>query len=204
MMRTHINPKKAADAASDIHERGGDTTYFCVVDYEGNAISFINSLFHPFGSGMVAGDTGIVLQNRGLGFSFEPGHPNSLQSHKRPMHTLIPCMVFRDSRPVLILGCIGGDQQPQGLLQILMNIIDFGMSPQDAIDAPRWRSYEDGSLIAESALGAKVVQDLSARGHRVLDELDFFGGSQCIMFNDDGILRGGSDPRLAGCWQGLP
>jgi gamma-glutamyltranspeptidase/glutathione hydrolase len=152
---------------------------------------------------MVAGDTGIILQNRGRGFVLDPSHPNSLQPHKRPMHTLVPCMVMRNSYPYLVIGCIGGDQQPQGLLQILMNIIDFGMMPQQAIDAARWRSYDAGKLALESAFGANVVRSLSARGHMMMDEMDFFGGAQCIMFREDGSLIGGSDPRLAGCWQGL-
>lgn len=203
MVRTHINPDKVADLTPGYHPGSGDTTYFCIADDGGNSVSFINSLFYPFGSGMVAGDTGIILQNRGLGFSFDPQHPNSLQPHKRPLHTLVPCMVFRESQPFLVIGCIGGDQQPQGLLQILMDIIDFEMLPQDAIDAPRWRSYEGGRLILESAVGAKTVQSLCARGHVVTDEIDFFGGSQCIMFDNDKGLVGGSDPRLAGCWQGL-
>jgi gamma-glutamyltranspeptidase/glutathione hydrolase len=201
MQRAHINPRKASMPA--ISEGRGDTTYFCVVDKEGNAVSFINSLFFPFGSGMVAGDTGIILQNRGRGFVLDPSHPNSLQPHKRPMHTLVPCMVMRNSYPYLVIGCIGGDQQPQGLLQILMNIIDFGMMPQQAIDAARWRSYDAGKLALESAFGANVVRSLSARGHMMMDEMDFFGGAQCIMFREDGSLIGGSDPRLAGCWQGL-
>jgi gamma-glutamyltranspeptidase/glutathione hydrolase len=152
---------------------------------------------------MVAGDTGIILQNRGLSFSLDPDHPNSLQPHKRPMHTLVPCMVFKGSEPFLIIGCIGGDQQPQGLLQILMNILDLGMSPQEAIDASRWRSYENGKLALESLVDSKVKQSMSARGHLLTDEVDFFGGSQCIMFDDSEGLLGGSDPRLAGCWRGM-
>ncbi|MBI5118049.1 gamma-glutamyltransferase [Candidatus Poribacteria bacterium] len=204
MQRAHINPVRAATASANDRTPSGDTTYFCAVDVEGNAVSFINSLFHPFGSGMVAGDTGILLQNRGNSFSLDPGHVNSLRPHKRPMHTLVPCMVMKSSNPYLALGCIGGDQQPQGLLQILLNILDFGMSPQEAINAPRWRSYDAGKLALESTIGANVVHDLSARGHILLDEADFFGGSQCIMFEEDGSLVGGSDPRLAGCWQGLP
>jgi gamma-glutamyltranspeptidase/glutathione hydrolase len=152
---------------------------------------------------MVASDTGIILQNRGKGFLLDSHHPNSLQPHKRPLHTLVPCMVMRGGNPVLVIGCIGGDQQPQGLLQILMNIIDYGMSPQDAIDAPRWRSYDDGKLALETAIEANVVHSLSARGHLLTDSADFFGGSQCIMFEHDGCLAGGSDRRLAGCWRGL-
>lgn len=206
--RGRIDPKRALERALDSgpspHGGSDDTTYFCIVDREGNAVSFINSLFHSFGSAVVAGDTGILMQNRGCGFSFDPDHPNSLQPHKRPMHTLAPCMVLKDSRPYLVIGCVGGDQQPQGLLQILTNIIDFGMPPQEAIDFPRFRSYEGGKLALETALGEKVVRSMSAKGHTITDEMDFFGGSQCIMFSGEEGLKGGSDPRLAGCWRALP
>lgn len=201
--RTRIDSQSAFNPEPPSIPGEGDTTYFCVVDKEGNAISFINSLFHSFGSCVVAGDTGILLQNRGLGFSFNPEHPNSLQPHKRPMHTLVPCMVLKDSEPYIVLGCIGGDQQPQGLLQILMNITDFGMPPQAAIDAPRWRSYEGLKMALETAFGPKVVQSLSGKGHAITDEIDFFGGAQCIVFDADKGLIGGSDRRLAGCWRGL-
>jgi gamma-glutamyltranspeptidase/glutathione hydrolase len=203
-LRSRIDTQKAFDPGHSSFPGAGDTTYFCIVDNEGNSISFINSLFHSFGSCFTAGDTGIILQNRGSGFSFNSEHPNSLQPHKRPLHTLVPCMVLKDSSPYLVIGCIGGDQQPQGLLQILMNIIDYGMSPQEAIDAPRWRSYEGKRLAIERAMGPKVVQSLSGKGHVISEEMDFFGGSQCIMFGADQTLEGGSDPRLAGCWQGLP
>ena len=202
--RAEIDSQRASAPGPSPVPGEGDTTYFCIVDADGNAVSFINSLFHPFGSCVVAGDTGIILQNRGLGFSFDPAHPNSLQPHKRPMHTLVPCMVLRDSRPYIVLGCIGGDQQPQGLLQILMNMLDFEMPPQEAIDSPRWRSYEGRKLALEPALGPKVVQSLSAKGHIITDEADFFGGAQCIMFDANKGLIGGSDRRLAGCWRGLP
>lgn len=202
--RNSIVPGLAAKVEPSEPGIGGDTTYFAIVDAEGNAISFINSLFDLFGSGMVAGDTGIILQNRGKGFSLNPGRWNALAPHKRPMHTLVPCMVLRNGKPHIILGCIGGDQQPPGLLQILTNILDLDMSPQEAIDAPRWRCYEDGKVVLETALGDKVVQSLSERGHVLTDEIDFFGGSQCIRVDQNGRLTGGSDPRLAGCWQGLP
>ena len=201
--RERISSEKASESAPSSNAGAGDTTYFCVVDKDGNCVSFINSLFHSFGSCVVAGDTGIIMQNRGAGFSFDPEHPNSLQPHKRPMHTLVPCMVLKDSKPYLVLGCIGGDQQPQGLLQILQNIIDFGMPAQRAINAPRWRSYEGGKVAFEAAFGAEVVQNMSTKGHIISDEDDFFGGAQCIMISENGSLRGASDPRLAGCWRGI-
>jgi len=201
--RAGIDTDRASVTDPSSSPESGDTTYFCIVDSDGNAVSFINSLFDVFGSAVVAGDTGIILHNRGKGFSFDPRHPNSFHPHKRPMHTLVPCMVLKGANLFLAIGCTGGDQQPQGLLQILMNIIDFGMPPQQAIDAPRWRSYNDGKLALEAAYWEKVVQPMSAKGHMISDEADFFGGSQCIMFDEDGGLTGGSDPRLAGCWRGL-
>ncbi len=202
--RERIDPGAALNLPDSDVPGVGDTTYFCVVDSDGNAVSFINSLFQSFGSCVVAGDTGIIMQNRGSGFSFDPDHPNSLQPHKRPMHTLVPCMVFKKGKPHLVLGCIGGDQQPQGLMQILMNIIDFGMSPQEAIDAPRFRSYEDGKVALETMIKPEIVREMSRKGHLIAEEADFFGGSQCIMFTPQKGLLGGSDPRLAGCWRGLP
>jgi gamma-glutamyltranspeptidase/glutathione hydrolase len=201
--RNSIDPNRAAEARSSTPGLTGDTTYFSIVDAEGNAISFINSLFDLFGSGMVAGDTGIILQNRGKSFSLNPKHWNALEPQKRPMHTLVPCMVLRNRKPNLLLGCVGGDQQTPGLLQILTNILDLEMSPQEAINASRWRCYEDGKVVLEAALGDNVVQSLSHRGHVLTDEIDFFGGAQCIQIDQNGRLVGGSDPRLAGCWQGL-
>jgi gamma-glutamyltranspeptidase/glutathione hydrolase len=201
--RNSIDPNRAAETPPSASGIGGDTTYFSIVDRDGNAISFINSLFDLFGSGMVAGDTGIILQNRGKSFSLRPEDWNALEPHKRPMHTLVSCMVLRNHQPKLVLGCVGGDQQTPGLLQILTNILDLEMSPQQAINAPRWRCYGDGKVVLEAALGENVVQSLSQRGHPLTDEIDFFGGAQCIQAGQNGRLVGGSDPRLAGCWQGL-
>ncbi|MGH9881503.1 MAG: gamma-glutamyltransferase, partial [Pyrinomonadaceae bacterium] len=145
--RSLIEPNKALDspAPGEINV-GSDTTYFTVVDKDGNAVSFINSLFDAFGSGIVAGDTGIVLQNRGSGFSLNPNHPNCIVPGKRPFHTIIPAMVFKDGQLFVSFGVMGGGIQPQGHVQVIVNIIDLGMGLQQAIDAPRFR-YMNGRSV---------------------------------------------------------
>src|SRR5262245_35743784 len=138
--RALINPDKAIDppAYGDVR-LGSDTTYFTVVDKDRNAVSFINSLFNSFGSGVVAGDTGIMLHNRGSGFVLQADHPNRLEPGKRPFHTLIPAMVFKDGKLLMSYGVMGGDIQAQGHVQVLLNLIDRGLNLQQAIDAPRIR-----------------------------------------------------------------
>src|SRR5262249_44449127 len=116
-----------------------DTVYLTVVDEAGNAVSFINSLFSGFGSGVVAGDTGIALQNRGAGFVLDPAHRNCIAPGKRPYHTIIPCMALRGDALWSSFGVMGDFMQPQGHVQMLVNLIDFGMNPQEALDAPRFR-----------------------------------------------------------------
>src|SRR5262249_30353260 len=123
-----------ATAPSHAHDLGGpgrgDTIYLTVADRHGTIVSLIQSLFENFGAGIVAGDTGIALQNRGSLFTLEPGHPNEIAPRKRPLHTLIPAMVVKDDRPWLSFGVMGGDMQPQGHVQVLANLIDFGMNVQ--------------------------------------------------------------------------
>ena len=148
--RALIDPEKAIDppAYGDI-SIGTDTTYFTVVDKDRNAVSFINSIFNAFGSGIVAGDTGIMLHNRGTGFSLEPGHPNRFEPGKRPFHTLIPAMVFKDGRLLMSYGVMGGDIQAQGHVQVLINLIDRGLNLQQAIDAPRVRYISGRGVMME-------------------------------------------------------
>src|SRR5262249_33529155 len=148
-----INPDKAIDPpAHGDFNAGSDTTYFTVVDKDRNAVSFINSLFNSFGSGIVAGDTGIMLQNRGTGFSLDPKHPNRLEPGKRPFHTLIPAMVFKDGKLWMSYGVMGGDVQAQGHVQVLVNLIDRGLNLQQAIDAPRVRYISGRGVMMEDAL----------------------------------------------------
>jgi gamma-glutamyltranspeptidase/glutathione hydrolase len=176
----------------------GDTVYLTVVDKDRNAVSFINSLFESFGSGLVAGDTGIVLQNRGALFVLDPEHPNAVAPRKRPFHTLIPGMVLKNGAPFWSFGVMGGDNQPQGHTQVLVNLIDFGMDVQQAGEAPRFRHSGDEVLV-ESAIGDAVRSGLAKKGHRVSGAMDAWGGYQGILIDArSGVLMGGSDLRKDG------
>jgi gamma-glutamyltranspeptidase/glutathione hydrolase len=204
--RALIDPNKAIDppAYGDINV-GADTTYFAVVDKDRNAVSFINSIFHAFGSAIVAGETGIVLQNRGAAFSLNPSHPNRLEPGKRPFHTIIPAMVFKDGHLLMSYGVMGGDVQAQGHVQVLVNLIDRGMNLQQAIDAPRVRYISGRGVMMEDALTAPVIDELVQRGHeRVMPPTGIahralMGGGQAIMIDPaTGALLGGSDSRKDG------
>ena len=204
--RKLIDPAKAIDvpAYGDIRT-GNDTTYFTVVDKDRNAVSFINSIFFNFGSAVVAGDTGIVLQNRGAGFSLEPGHPNRLEPGKRPFHTIIPAMVFRDGQLLMSYGVMGGDIQPQGHAQVMVNLLDRGLNLQQAIDAPRVRYISGRDVMMEDGLTQSVINALIARGHQralpppgILHRA-LMGGGQAIMIDPaTGALLGASDVRKDG------
>ena len=204
--RALIDPSRSIDAPAygDIR-MGSDTTYFTVVDKDRVAVSFINSLFNSFGSGIVAGDTGIMLHNRGSGFSLDPNHPNRLEPGKRPFHTLIPAMVFRDGKLLMTYGVMGGDIQAQGHAQVLVNLADRGMNLQQAIDAPRIRYVSGRGVMLEDTLPADVIAGLVQRGHeRVLPppgikHRALMGGGQAIMIDPvSGALSGASDPRKDG------
>ena len=208
--RRDINPKRAAQNYQPLSlgstaprpeahpEAKGDTIYLTVADRDGNVVSLIQSIFENFGSGIVAGDTGIVLHNRGNLFSLQAGHPNYLVPGKRPFHTLVPAMVLKDKRPWLSFGVMGGDMQPQGHVQVLLNLIDFGMNVQEAGEAPRFRHSAAG-LALESAITPEARYGLDARGHRVIWSVGAFGGFQGIMIDQKtGVLMGGSDPRKDG------
>jgi gamma-glutamyltranspeptidase / glutathione hydrolase len=208
--RKAIDPNRAAASYAPVSfgtrsppaehppEARGDTVYLTVADNAGNVISLIQSLFENFGSGIVAGETGIVLHNRGTLFSLAPDHPNVLAPGKRPFHTLVPAMVLKDKRPWLSFGVMGGDMQPQGHVQVLLNLIDFGMNIQEAGEAPRFRHGAAG-LALESAISAEARQGLEQRGHRVIRGVGVFGGFQGILIDPrSGVLMGGSDPRKDG------
>ncbi len=197
--RKHIDPAKIYDPSQKDPRGGEDTVYLTVIDKDRNVVSFIQSIFSAFGSGLVAGDTGIVLHNRGAGFSFDPQHPNRLEGGKRPFHTLIPGMAFKDGRPWLSFGVMGGDMQAQGHVQVLLNLIDFGMDIQRAGEMPRFRHFDSGVAL-ESAIGEDVRSTLKAKGHKLTMSPGSFGGYQAIMIDPkSGALFAGSDLRKDGC-----
>jgi gamma-glutamyltranspeptidase/glutathione hydrolase len=176
----------------------GDTIYLTAADGQGNVVSLIQSLFAGFGSGIVAGETGIVLHNRGAGFNLTPGSPDQIGPNKRPLHTLIPAFVMKDAAPWLSFGVMGGDHQAQGHTQVLVNAIDFGMNVQEAGEAARVNHGSDG-LSVESAMPDAVISALTERGHQVQRTVGAFGGYQGIMFDSrTGVLMGGSDVRKDG------
>ncbi len=179
-----------------------NTVYVSVVDGQGNACSLINSVFMPFGSGLVVPGTGIALQNRGASFSLDPDHVNRLEPGKRPYHTLIPGMVTRGGELWASYGVMGAMQQAQGHLQVLVNMIDFGLEPQQALDAPRFSIRLGEGVAIENRAGAEVINDLAARGHRMLamsPHGGLFGSGQIITRDPEtGVLTGGSEPRADG------
>jgi gamma-glutamyltranspeptidase/glutathione hydrolase len=183
----------------------GNTVYVTCVDRERNVVSLINSVFSGFGSGVVAGDTGICLQNRGAGFVTNPAHPNALAPGKRPLHTIIPAMILRQERPWLCFGVMGGDVQPQGHVQVAINLIDFKMNVQEAIEAPRYRVMGGRLVALERAIPHDVRRGLEVMGHGLLPYGDIppgtpYGGGQAILIDDEhGVLQGGSDHRKDGC-----
>jgi gamma-glutamyltranspeptidase/glutathione hydrolase len=169
----------------------------CVVDRDGNAVSFINSLFSSFGTGIMGPESGVILHNRGSGFRTTPGHPSAIAPRKRPFHTLIPGFVTRDGAPLLAFGTPGGSAQPQTQLALLVNLIDHGMDVQAAIDAPRFVHDQAADVVGlEPELYERVGERLAALGHRV-QRSGPLGGLQAIRL-DDGVYRAGSDGRKDG------
>jgi gamma-glutamyltranspeptidase / glutathione hydrolase len=179
----------------------GDTIYMTAADGKGNFVSLIQSLFSDFGSGVVAGDTGILLHNRGSAFNLTPGSPDQIAPHKRPLHTLIPSFVMKDGKPWFSFGVMGGDHQAQGHTQVLLNAIDFGMNVQEAGEAARVTHGNNG-LLVESNVPEAVRAAWIQRGHKVTSNANpggAFGGFQGIMFDPrTGVLMGGSDVRKDG------
>ena len=186
----------------------GDTVFVCAVDSEGNVAALIQSLYFTFGSGVVAGDTGIMLQNRSAYFSLDPGHPNRLEPGKRPMHTLIASIALKDGRPWQVLGCMGADGQPQIHLQSYVGLVDFGFDIQQALEMPRWLSgrFNIGDsrdlLNIEGRFPAATVEELERRGHTVNRWPDFSelaGHAHGITIDPvSGMRAGGADPRSDG------
>jgi gamma-glutamyltranspeptidase/glutathione hydrolase len=192
-------PQRAAAAL------GGDTTYLCATDRDGNAVSLIQSIFAAFGSRVIAGDTGVIMNNRLCSFGLDPGKANSLKPGKRPAHTLNTYMVFKKGEFFAVGGSPGADEQPQTNLQVLHNIIDLGMDPQAAVEEPRW-SHQPGTpprdqlpeqLRMEAGFDPQVIEDLRMRGHKisVVDRWSFGSAKLIVRDGDTGTWMAGADPR---------
>jgi gamma-glutamyltranspeptidase/glutathione hydrolase len=211
--RKRIDPNRAAVSvpAGNPHMEQGDTVYLSVVDKDRNCCSLIQSVFSGFGSQVTPGDLGFVLQNRGALFALDDSHANRLEPHKRPFHTIIPAMVTKEGQPWLCFGVMGGDMQPQGHVQILVNMIDFGMNVQEAGDAARVRHMgsqtptglpmdaDGGKVAVESGIPEATIKSLQERGHNIVRSPGSFGGYQGILIDHrHGVLQGGTDPRKDG------
>lgn len=196
-----IDPDRAGAVLPDIspppHE---STVYISVVDKDRNCCSFINTLFSPFGSVQMAPRSGVMLQNRGQGFSLEAGHPNQIAPGKRPLHTIIPGMLSKDGRAVMPFGVMGGAYQSTGHMQLLTRMFDFGLDIQEAMDAPRFFPEPDSGVVSvERGLLDEVVEGLRAKGHKTEVPLRPIGGSQAVRIDwEQNVLTGGSDPRKDG------
>jgi gamma-glutamyltranspeptidase/glutathione hydrolase len=178
-----------------------DTVYLTVADRDGNMVSFINSVSWYFGSGVVVPGTGVILQNRGAGFTLEEGHPNRIGPNKRPFHTIIPAFVTQQGEPWLSYGVMSGSMQPQGHVQVLLNLVEFGMDPQEAVDAARFR-HLSGKRVAVENLHPEVAASLSGLGHELVVPTGIaFGGAQAILKLERGWAAG-SDPRKDGMASG--
>jgi gamma-glutamyltranspeptidase/glutathione hydrolase len=197
-LRAPISLDKAQPPAAWAGPDHRDTVYLCVVDKDRNAVSFINSLFAAFGSGIYAPKSGVLLQNRGTGFRVERGHPNAIGPRKRPLHTIIPGLLCRDGRAVMPFGVMGGQFQAAGHAHILSQMLDRGDDPQQASDRPRTFNVE-GALSLETTIDTSVREDLERRGHRTNWAPDPLGGCQAIFIDEArGVLLGGSDHRKDG------
>ena len=203
-VRSQIRLGQAA-SEYDRTPTGTDTEYVAAADGEGNLVSFIQSNFMGFGSGVVEPDTGIILQNRGHLFLLDENHPNCIGPHKRCVHTLMPGMICKDGKPYAALGLKGGHVQPQVQVQIISNLIDFAMTPQEAITAPRFNHIEGPKVGLEPGIGQNVRDELTRRGHQIAGgSAESFGGAHAIMIDPAcGVFVGGSDPRKGGCALGF-
>ncbi len=199
--RREIDPVKASTDLKPGLPGSSDTVYLCTADGNGMMVSFIQSNYMGFGSGIVVPGTGISLQNRGAGFSLTPGHPNEYAPGKRPYHTIIPGFIMKDGTPLSAFGVMGGDMQPQGHLQVVSGIVDYGLNPQAAIDCPRVRVLDDHKVEVEAGIAPEAVRELARMGHRVIysAEMAGFGGGQMIWRDpESGVLIAGSEPRKDG------
>ncbi len=183
--RTHAVPPKSG------------TVYLCSADGEGNMVSYIQSNYLGFGSGIVVDGTGIALQNRGADFSLNPKDANFLKPGKRSYHTIIPGFLMKDGQPVGPFGVMGAYMQPQGHVQVVMNYVDFHLDPQQALDAPRWQWLRDGRVVVETRFDPNLARRLQQRGHELSCEIDTtqFGRGQMIVRLPNGVLVGGTESR---------
>ena len=196
--RALIGPE-AADPGPGQPPQGG-TVYLCAADREGMMVSYIQSNYMGFGSGVVIPDTGIAMHNRGNGFSLEAGHPNEAAGGKRPYHTIIPGFLTKGGRPVGPFGVMGGFMQPQGHTQVVVGTVDYGLNPQAVLDAPRWQVTGGLGVDLELGLPEAVLRELVARGHQVTVPVPRggFGRGQIIWRLEDGLYVAGSDRRADG------
>ncbi len=183
----------------------GGTVYLCTADNDGMMVSFIQSNYMGFGSGIVVPGTGIALQNRGACFSLDPQHPNSLQPKKRPYHTIIPGFLSKDGQAIGPFGVMGGYMQPQGHLQMIVNTVDYGMNPQASLDAPRWQWVKSREIEIESEAAPEIIDGLRALGHnvKIAEPSGRFGRGQIIWRLESGVYLAGSDKRADGCAMGF-
>lgn len=205
--RRLLDPAYGAERAREMTDRAqiwthgippkSGTVYLCCADGEGNMVSYIQSNYNGFGSGIVVDGTGIALQNRGADFSLDPGHANFLRPGKRTYHTIIPGFLMKDGLPVGPFGVMGGYMQPQGHVQVVMNYADFHLDPQQALDAPRWQWMRDGCVTVESRFDPSLARALQRRGHQLSYDLETasFGRGQMIVRLSNGVLVGGTESR---------
>ena len=195
-----VDPAHACDFTAGVPRQGG-TVYLATADARGMMVSYIQSNYEGFGSGVVVPGTGISLQNRGWGFSMAHGHPNEVGPRKRPFHTIIPGFAMRDGRPAMSFGLMGGPMQAQGHLQLAVRMHLFGQNPQAASDAPRWQVLQGRKVSVEAGMSAETVRGLVERGHLIQQEAPqaafAFGGAQIIVRTDSGYVAG-SDHRKDG------
>ena len=214
-VRRALTPAGLAETRARITERAlplgravggnsGDTTFMCAIDAEGNMVALMSSISGVFGSGLLAGNTGIILNNRAAQFSAKRGSPNALAAGKRPRHTILPGLVMRDGQPEFIMGCIGANNHPQGQVQGLVNVLDLGMNTQQAMDAPRFRVVMTNDEVQlDAAIPPDVQRDLAARGHTLGDPKAFKGAAQMVRVHrgEAGVgpcIESGVDHRLDG------
>jgi gamma-glutamyltranspeptidase/glutathione hydrolase len=178
---------------------GSDTVCFSIVDERGMAVSFINSLFATFGSGLVTSKAGITLHNRGQGFVLDPAHPNCIAPRKRPLHTLVPAMVLKDGEPLVSFGVMGAAFQPIGHVYFTTNLFDYGLDLQEAVDVPRV-FFEGADVLVEESVPPATKERLAAMGHPLKTRPDPWGGAQAVLIDrTNRVLIGASDPRKDGC-----